>query len=140
MISVKDTDFFKDVLKVYNYTLGDIYVFEVFVVSECHLGGTVGWDNYTKKMVEDVTAFYGTDGSNVIYISNRIHSYSVVASDWIHFFKTNYAIKAYFIVSENKAGFLNSMIEKLFFKNKITHFTNLYEAVNFVKKGLVEIS
>lgn len=140
MISLKDTELYNEVLKEYNYAFGNVYMFKEFVISEFHPEVVITWDNHAKIMVNDIVSFYNTDGSNVIYISNRIHSYSVVASDWLKFFKTSYAIKAYCIVSENKAGLLNSMIEKLFFKKKITHFSNLYEAVNFVKKGLVEIS
>jgi len=140
MVCVTDTELYKTVLKEYNYTFGNVYIFKDFVISEFFPEIVITWDDHAKLIVDDVSAFYNTDGSNVVYISNRIHSYSVMASDWLKFFKNNYTIKAYCIVSKNEVGFLNSMIEKLFFKNKIIHFKNLYEAVNFVKKGLIEIA
>lgn len=140
MISVKDTDLYSEVLKECNYAFGNVYMFKEFVVSEFSKGETITWENHAKIIIYDIEAFYNTDGSDVIYLSNRINSYSVVASDWLKFYKSSYKVKAYCVISENKAGFLNSMIEKLFFKKKIIHFTNLLEAVNFVKKGLLEIS
>ena len=133
MVILKDTDLYKEVLKECNYAFGTVYILKEFVVAEFLPEVVITWDNHAKIMVNDIVTFYETDGSNVVYISNRIHSYSVVASDWLKFFKTSYTIKAYCIVSQNKAGFLNSMIEKLFFKKKIRHFNCLYEAVNFVK-------
>lgn len=140
MLSVRDTDLYNEVLKECNYDFGNVYMFKEFVVSEFSKAETITWENHAKIIIYDIESFYDTDGSDVVYISNRINSYSVVASDWLKFYKASYTVKAYCIVSENKAGFLNSMIEKLFFKKKIIHFTNLLEVVNFVKKGLIEIS
>ncbi|WP_396601560.1 hypothetical protein [Algibacter sp. R77976] len=140
MVSVRDTGLYKHVLKECNYAFGNVYMFKDFVVSEFFKGETITWDNHAKIMIYDIESFYDTDGSDVVYISNRINSYSVVASDWLKFYKSSYKVKAYCIVSEKDVGFLNSMIEKLFFKKQILHFTNLLAAVNFVEKGLVEIS
>ena len=139
MVSVKETDFFKEVVKVFNYPFGNVYVFDGFVVSELNQGGTIGWEQ-TKLIVDDVTRFFNSKGENVIYISNRINSYSVIATDWLKFFKQRYTLKAYCVVSENQSGILNLMIEKLFFKNKIKHFEDIYTAINFVKKGLAEVA
>ncbi|ULC60598.1 hypothetical protein MBM09_06300 [Flaviramulus sp. BrNp1-15] len=140
MISIKETDLYSEVLKEFNYSFGDVFVFEGFVVSEIKRGKTLNWDDHAKLIVKDVTTYLNTNGEDIIYITNRIHSYSVVATDWLKFFKHSYSLKAYCVVSENKGGVLNLMIEKLFFKNKIKHFENLYAAVNYVKIGLVEVA
>ena len=139
MVSVKETDFFKEVVKVFNYPFGNVYVFDGFVVSELNQGGTIGWEQ-TKLIVDDVTRFFNSKGENVIYISNRINSYSVIATDWLKFLKQRHSLKAYCIVSGNNVGTINSAIEKLFFNKKIKHFKTLNEAVNFVKSGLIEIA
>ncbi|SHI58713.1 hypothetical protein SAMN05216261_1186 [Algibacter luteus] len=140
MISIVNTELYKDCLKEINYSFGNVFIFKEFVISQFCRGEVISWENQIKLMVEDIGAFYNSDGSDVVYISNRINSYSLVAADWLKFYKSNYKVKAYCVVSQNKAGYLNSMIEKLFFKKEIRHFSNLYEAVNYVKQGLIEIS
>lgn len=138
MISVKDTSLYSEVIKEFNYSFGDVFVFKGFVISEINEGETIDWKS-AKQIIDDVTLMLNTKGEDIVYISNRVNSYSVVATDWLKFFRQSYSLKAYFIVSENKAGILNSTIEKLFFNQKMKHFESLYTAVNFVKKGLIEI-
>lgn len=139
MPSVKEINLFSEVIKEFNYSFGNLYVFKNFVVSEMNQGENIAWDN-GKLMIDDITSYFDTNGEDIILISNRIHSYSVVAADWLKFFKQKYSLKAYCIVSANEAGTLNSAIEKLFFKKKIKHFKTLEEAVNFVKKNIIEIT
>lgn len=140
MISLKETNLYSEVIKEFTYPFGNIFIFNGFVVSEINQGQIINWNNQAKIIVDDVSDFLGTNGEDIIYISNRINSYSVVAIDWLKFFNLQYSLKAYCIVSENKIGILNSMIEKLFFTKRIKHFNNLFEAVNFVKKGVIEIA
>lgn len=139
MISIRETDLYNEVLKEFNYSFGNVFVFEGFVVSEMNRGVVVSWEN-AKLIIDDVVSSLNTRGEDLIYITNRINSYSVVAADWLKFFKQSYSLKAYCIVSDNKMSSLNLMIEKLFFQNKIKHFSNLYAAINFVKKGLAEVA
>ncbi|MGA1227175.1 MAG: hypothetical protein ACO3VF_08100 [Tamlana sp.] len=139
MESVKETNLYSEVLEKYNYSFGSVYVFKGFVISEINEGETISWEN-AKLIIDDVTSFFNSNGEDIFYISNRIHSYSVVAADWLKFFKQSYSLKLYCIVSGNEVGTLNSAIEKLFFKKKIKHFKSLFEAVNFVKKDVIEIT
>ncbi|MFD1614987.1 hypothetical protein [Gelatiniphilus marinus] len=120
MISIKKTDLYSEVVKEFNYLFGSIFVFKGFVVSEINQGQIINWDNQAKLIAEDVTAFLGTNGADVIYISNRINSYSVVALDWLKFFKHSYTLKGYCIVSQNKRGIINAKIEKLFYTKKLS--------------------
>lgn len=139
MISVKETELYKEVIKEFDYSFGKIYIFQGFVVSEMNEGVVVNWDDHGKFFVYDISTFLGTDGKDLVYISNRINSYSVVAPDWDKFFKTKYSLKAYFIVSDEKSSVLSSMIEGLFFQKKIRRFTSLYTAINSIKSGLLNI-
>ena len=139
MISVKDSSFFKEVTKEFNYPFGNIYIFNGFVISEINKGVNFSWDNHGKLVVADVSSFLKSSGHDLFLISNRINSYSVLAVDWLKYFKMSYSLKAYFIVSGNDVGTLNSSIEKLFFRKKIKHFKTLNEAVSFAKKNLIVI-
>jgi hypothetical protein len=140
MISVKQTNLYSEVLKELNYSFGNVFIFNGFIISEMNQGINVSWSNHAKQIVEDVSCYLGTDGSDIIYISNRINSYAVMAADWLKFFKSNYDLKAYYIVSNNPTSKINFVVENLFFKNKIENFNSLYEAVNWAKKGIVEVA
>lgn len=140
MISVKETSLNSEVLKEFNYPFGNVFVFRDFVISEINRGVSLNWDDYAKLIVDDVSCFLGTNGVDLIYISHRINSYSVVPYDWMHYFNNSYQLKGFFIVSENKTRLLNSFIESLFFNNKIKRFKDLNTAVNTIKTGLLEIA
>ncbi|MEP3837058.1 MAG: hypothetical protein ABJM36_05395 [Algibacter sp.] len=140
MISIKDTETYSEVLKEFNYAFADIFIFKNFVVSEVKEDVDFSWDEHAQKIVEDVFGFTGGNGGELVFISNRINSYSVLAIDWLKFFKQSYNLKAYCIVSQNRSGILNTMIEKLFYPKNIKHFNSIYEALNFVEKRLMEVS
>lgn len=140
MVSVKETCFYAEVIKELNYPFADLFIFNGFIISEIKRGVSFNWEEHAKLMTEDVACYLGTQGDDIIYISNRINSYSVVASDWLKFFKNRYSLKGYYIISEDKKGFFSSTIEGLFFSKKIKRFNSIFEAINWVKQGLVEIS
>lgn len=140
MISVKQTKLYSEVLKELNYSFGDVFIFNGFIVSEIKSGINFNWNDHASKIVDDVSCYLGTDGHDLIYISNRINSYAVVATDWLIFFKNSYFLKGYYVVSQRPSSKLNLMIESLFFKHKIKSFNSLYIAVNWVKKGTVEVA
>lgn len=140
MVSVKQTALYSEVLKELNYPFGDVFIFNGFVISEIKNGMNISWKNHGKLITEDISCYLGTDGSDIIYISNRVNSYAVMAVDWLKFFKSNYYLKAYFIVSDSPSSKINVLIENLFFNNKIKSFNSLFEAVNWAKKGSLEIA
>ncbi len=134
MISVRQTNLKLEILKELNYAFGDVFIFNGFVISEIKSGIKFNWKDHASQIVGDVSCFLGTDGQDVIYISNRINSYAVVAIDWLNFFKRNYFLKGYYVVSERPNSKLNLMVESLFFKHKIKSFNSLYTAVNWAQK------
>lgn len=136
MISVQETSLYPEALKELHYSFGTVYIFKTFVISEINKGVSFNWKDHGKVIVDDVAIFLGTDGHDVIYISNRINSYSVVASDWLKFFKHSYALKEYYIVSERKTSKLSLLVENLFFNNRIKRFNSLHTAINWIKKGV----
>lgn len=138
--SVKQTDLYPKVLKELNYSFADVFIFDGFIISEIKQGVNFSWNNHAKYIVDDITCFLGTDGTELIYISNRIHSYSVVAIDWLKFFKHQYGLKGYYVVSNSQMSKLNLLVEQLFFKEKIMHFDSLFSAVHWVRTESLEIA
>lgn len=140
MNSIKETQLYNEVIKELNYPFGSVFIFHGFVVSEINKGIIWNWEDYGILITEDITCYLGTNGNDLIYVSNRINPYSVLVSDWLKFFKSSYSLKNYIIVSETSIGILNSMIENLFFNGKIKRFNNIETAVNCIKTGLIEIA
>lgn len=140
MISVRDSVFYSQVLKEINYKDGDVFIFDGFVVAEMNYGIIYTWEDHAKPIVEDVSSFLKTNGNNIIYISNRINSYSVNPSDWLKFFTNNYSLKGYGVVSQSRGSLLNTVIENLFFNKKIKRFSDLNAALQWAQnKVLVDI-
>ena len=138
MISVKDTPFYNDVIKELNYPFANVFLFDGFIVSEINRGVVFSWDDHAELIAQDIASYYGTYGDDLVYISNRINSYSVVAADWIKFFKHNYNLKGYAVVGNSKGSILNTMIENLFYNKKIQKFTDLFIAINWAKNSDLE--
>ncbi|GAA4271564.1 hypothetical protein U6A24_13340 [Aquimarina gracilis] len=134
MKSIKDTSFYNDAIQVLSYSFGDYYLFENFIIGEVNKDIVFTWKDHAKSVVEEITSLYDQNGKDLVYISNRIHPYSVVPSDWIHFFKYSYSLKGYGIISYDQKGKLNTMFEKLFMRSKFRSFDNLSEAISWAKK------
>ncbi|WP_298539462.1 hypothetical protein [uncultured Aquimarina sp.] len=130
---VKDSIFYQDAIHELNYPFGDFYLFDRFVIGEFKEDTVVTWDDHAKLLVEDLTNLYDHDGSNVVYITNRVHRYAVKPSDWLKFYKSDYKMKGYAIVSYTPKGLLNSLIEKLFIKSKFKSFESLEDAIHWAK-------
>jgi hypothetical protein len=133
MKSIKETSLYQEVLKELNYSYGDVFIFNGYVVSEINEGIVFTWDAHAKKITKDISCFLGTDGSDLIYISNRINPYSIQALDWLKYFKNSYSLEGYYVVGHEKSSVINTMFENLFFKSKIRRFTSLYEAIEVAK-------
>ncbi len=133
MGSIKNSVFYQDAIQEINYPFGNYYLFENFVVGEINKDVVFTWHNHAKIVVEELTELYDQNGKDLVYITNRIHPYSVVPSDWINFYKSKYLLKGYAIVSYNQKGLLNTLLEKLFMRNKLQSFDNLTDAIVWAK-------
>ena len=56
MLSLKETQFYTEVLKELNYPFADIYIFDGFVVSEIKEGIVFSWKDHAKRIVQDVSS------------------------------------------------------------------------------------
>lgn len=140
MVSVRHSALYNNILEEFSYDFGTVFVFDGFVISEINQSITFSWEHHAKQIVEDVTAFFETDGTDIIYISHRINSYAVKPNDWLSFFKHSYSLKGYGVVVYTQGSVLNTVIENLFFIKKIKRFNSLDAAVQWATdKVLVEI-
>lgn len=138
MLSLKETQFYTEVLKELNYPFADIYIFDGFVISEIKEGTVFSWEDHGKRIVKDISNFTETDGSDIVYLSHRIHSYSLKPMDWIYFFKNSFDLRGYGVVGYNSLSFFNTVIENQFFKKKIRRFNDLKTAIDWAKhKALI---
>lgn len=114
---------------VYILDCGIFYFFDNFIISEIKEGLLFDWE-MAQEIIFLADTHYGVD-HKIAYISNRIHSYSLVPQDWLKFFKVRNSISAFAVVSYSKQERSNILIERIFFKSKIRKFFDLKEAVKW---------
>lgn len=130
---VKDSIFYNDAIQVMRYDYATYYLFDTFIVAEIDEGIVYTWDDHAEPIVAELSELYDQNGENLVLISNRVHSYSVKPSDWIKFFKSDYKLKGYAIVSYTRKGLIASLVEKLFMRNTFKSFESLEDAVAWAK-------
>jgi len=134
MSSIKDTSFYHDCIHILSYPFGDFYLFDTFVIGEVNEGVVIKWKDHAQILVADLENLYEQNTKNLVYISNRVNPYSVVPSDWVHFFRYGYAIKGYGIISYNLREKLNSKLENLFFKKAFKSLDSLSDAILWARE------
>lgn len=134
MEHVKNSPFYHEAIQELNYPFGNFYLFESFIVGEVNEGVVFTWEYHAKMIVEEVSNLYENNGKDLVYISNRVYSYAVKPSDWLKFYKSDFKLRAYAIVSYTSRGALNTIVEKLFMKNRIKSFENLTDAITWSRK------
>jgi len=129
MKAIKDTPFYQEAIQELKYPFGNFYLFENFVVGEIKEDIVFTWEQHAKLIVEEILNLYESNGQDLVYITNRIHSYAVKPSDWLKFYKSDFKLKAYAIVSYTPRGTRNTLLEKLFIKDRFKNFDNLADAI-----------
>ncbi|GAA4277498.1 hypothetical protein [Aquimarina mytili] len=131
---LEDSPFYNDAIQVMRYPYATYYLFDTFMVAEIDEGIVYTWDDHAEPIVAELSELYDQKGESLVLISNRVHSYSVKPSDWIKFFKSDYKLRGYGIVSYTRKGLITSMIEKLFMRNSFKSFDNLEDAIAWAKE------
>ncbi|MBD0779449.1 hypothetical protein HPE56_16740 [Maribacter sp. ANRC-HE7] len=134
MKKLKDTPYYYRAIHEINYSFGDFYLFDTFVVGEIHDNVHVSWKEHGKMIAEELSNLYDNNGKDIIYISNRVNDYSLVPTDWKIFFKLSYNLKAYGIISHTKTGYFNAMLERMFVNTKSRWFNSLEDSIIWVDK------
>ena len=108
---------------------GNFYFFERFLVSEINQGVHFSW-NKVKKVAEIASNYYG-ENNKIVYISNRVNSYSIEPQSWLKFDKEYNFFKASAIIAYDMKGGLSVVLEKLFSEKRIRKFTDLDSAIDW---------
>lgn len=114
---------------------GNFYFFEDYIISEFNEGVTVTY-NLVAPIIKLAKSFYG-EYANVAYISNRVNSFSVSPTDWLHFYKQRNTIASMAVVAHTKLGLSNVLLESFFVKCKMKKFTTLEMAVSWSKNNVI---
>lgn len=134
-MKIEEHPIFREVLEVHRLPFGNFYFFNNLVVGEIHEEVLFNWEK-AKEVITIAEQLYGK-GCIPYYLSNRINDYSIVAKDWLTFFKNRFLLKSYIIVTYQNTGIMNLMFEKMFYKDEkkglIKRFTSLNDALNFIK-------
>lgn len=132
MKKLRDTPYYYRAIHEINYSFGDFYLFDTFIVGEFHEDVHISWNEHGKMIAEELSNLYDNNGKDLVYISNRVNDYSLVPTDWKKFFKLSYNLKAYGIVSYTKTGYFNAMLERMFVNTKLRWFNSLEDAIAWV--------
>ncbi|WP_343762854.1 hypothetical protein [Gangjinia marincola] len=101
-----------------------------YIVAEVYEGVIFSWE-LAEKVIYEASEFYGSD-IKISYITNRINSYSTIPRDWLNLFREfskNVVSTAF--VNYSGLGIKNYLVEKIFIRGKVGHFTHLMEAVEW---------
>lgn len=113
-----------------NFHFGNIYITKQFLISELNEGIHVDYD-----MVNKLIGKFSEDISNDIkigYIANRINSYSFEPQLWLDFNNDYDFLVASAVVTYSDFGYLNSSLEKHFFKKSLKRCQSLDEAIEWM--------
>lgn len=136
-MKIEEHPIIEEVIAIHRLDFGDFYFFKNLVVGEIHDEVLFNWQK-AKEVIDLAEEVLGK-GCKPYYISNRINDYSIIAKDWLKFFKYRYSLKNYIIVTYKNSSIMNMMFERLFYKDTqdglILRFSNLGDAINFIKEN-----
>ena len=116
--------------KKFEFDFGNLYTTKHFIISELNEGIHVDF-----KMVNELVTKFSEDISNDIkigYIANRMNSYSFEPQLWLDFNNEYDFVVASAVVTYSDFGYLNSSLEKHFFKKSLKRCDNLDEAIKWM--------
>jgi hypothetical protein len=118
--------------KTVEFPFGNLYITKHFVISELNEGIHVDF-----SMVSSLISKFSEDIGNDIkigYIANRLKSYSFEPQLWLDFNNDYDFLVATAVVSYNDFSYLNSGLEKHFFKKNFERCRSLDEAIQWMMK------
>ena len=128
----EDSKYFNELdHKKLEFPFGNFYLCHNFFISELHEGVHFGWEE-VKLLMDKVIDFYGNN-SKLVYISNRVNSYSSDPNSWEKTYKKYGVIVASAIVYYNDFTYKSASLEKLMSEKSIKRCISLDEAILWVK-------
>ena len=118
--------------------LGRFVFYNNISIAEVSEGTHVSFENIA-DMLRIAEGVYGNDVP-FVYISNRIHSYTIDPLGYYEALKLFPNLKAYAIVSQNKQRRMLAVLEKLFIKKPIRVFDDLEKAFEWAEEIIAKSS
>ncbi len=131
-MKVEDSKFINLEHEEISLPFGNFYFFDRIVVSELNEGTHFDWKKV--KIVSDLMVNHYGKGNNLIYISNRVNSYSIEPQSWTKFDKKYHLFTSTGIVAYEDSGGISVVLERLFAKESINRFRSLKEALDWALK------
>jgi len=116
--------------KKVEFPFGNVFITKQFVISELNEGIHVDFEMVSKLITQ-----FSEDISNDIrigYIANRMNSYSFEPQLWLDFNNDYDFLVASAVVTYSDFGYLNSSLEKHFFKKSLKRCNDLDEAIEWM--------
>jgi len=131
-MKVEDSSFINLEHEEIKLPFGHFYFFESIVVAELNEGIHFDWKR-VKIVLELIVSYYGK-GNKLVYISNRVNSYSIEPQLWGKYEKKYSLFISTGIVAYNKSGGLSVVLERVFAKESINRFRSLKEVMDWAIK------
>ena len=119
------------------FSFGRAYFFENLIISEFDEGSIMNYENLF-LLISEATKYYGFE-KKLVYISNRVHSYSVDPLDWQMSGKGFKNLKGVGVVSYNSFNRKVVDVEKIFCAKQMMSFPTLNHAIDWACE-LLEIN
>lgn len=132
-MSIIESPIYNNLLYRKTIALGNLYFFETFLVAEFREGVIINYDNFNEAELAIKKQYSNTDFG---FISNRIHSYSIVITDASKFNSVFSNLKAYATVTYSTFASKVFEMENHFFKFNRKNFNDLSHAVDWVEDVL----
>ncbi|HCY82643.1 MAG TPA: hypothetical protein DHV22_14155 [Xanthomarina gelatinilytica] len=114
-------------LHYYNYPETEIFVFDEFLICQIREGAEIH-PEYNNKLNEVIQKHFS--GKNMVYISNRVNSYSVNPLTYVHTEKIPNLL-AIAMIPETELMKKNAKFERDFFDKPYEIFDNLSKAIEW---------
>ncbi len=131
-MKVEDSNFINLEHEEIKLPFGNFYFFDSIVIAELNEGVHFDWQRV--KIISDLMVSHYGKNAKIVYISNRVNSYSIEPQGWIKFDKKYHLFKSTGIVAYDNSGGISVVLERLFAKESINRFRSLKEAVDWALK------
>ena len=111
------------------FSFGRAYFFENVIISEFDEGSMMNFKNLS-HLISEATKYYGFT-KNLVYLSNRVHSYSVDHLDWKISSKGFKNLKGIGVISYNSFNRKVVDVEKIFCAKQMMSFPSLNDAIDW---------
>lgn len=128
-MKLEDSDFLKLEHEEVILPFGKFYFFEKFIVSEIHEGVHFDWKSV--KIISDIILIHYGKQKKLVYLSNRVNSYSIEPQSWLKFDKKYSLVSTTGIIVYDRKGGISVVLERLFSKEKIKRFRSLKDAIDW---------